>query len=43
MSNYFDTFGERMINVPTECDRAQAGMAEATAKEQEDEANIKQT
>jgi hypothetical protein len=38
MSAYFDTFGERMINVPTECDRAQAGMAEAAAKEQEDEA-----
>lgn len=38
VSNYFDTFGERMINVPTECDRAQAGMAEAAAKEQEAEA-----
>jgi hypothetical protein len=33
--NYFDTFGERMINVPTDCDRAQAEMAEAAAKEQE--------
>ncbi len=39
LSNSFDTFGERMISVPTECDRAQAGMAEAAAKEQEDEAN----
>lgn len=38
VSNYFDTFGERMINVPTECDWAQAGMAEAAAKEQEAEA-----
>jgi hypothetical protein len=38
VSGYFDTFGERMINVPTECDRAQAGMAEADAKEQEAEA-----
>jgi len=37
MSNYFDTFGERMINIPTECNRAQTGMAEAAAKEQEAE------
>jgi len=36
ISNYFDTFGERMINVPTECDRAQSEM-EAAAKGQEAE------
>ncbi len=38
VSNYFDTFGERMINVPTECDRAQAAMAQATQQEQDAEA-----
>ena len=38
VSNYFDTFGERMINVPIECDRAQAAMAQATQQEQEAEA-----
>lgn len=37
-ANYFDTFGERLINIPTECDRAQAGMAEAAAREQDAEA-----
>jgi hypothetical protein len=36
-ANYFSTFGERMINVPTQCDRAQAGMAEASAQEQQAE------
>ena len=36
-ADYFDTFGERMINIPTECDRAEAGMAEASAREQQAE------
>ena len=36
-ADYFDTFGERMINIPTECDRAEAGMAEASAREQQSE------
>jgi hypothetical protein len=37
-ADYFDTFGERMINIPTECDRAEAGMSEASAREQQAEA-----
>jgi hypothetical protein len=32
--NYFDTFGERLINIPTECDHASATMAQAEAQEQ---------
>ena len=31
--NYFDTFGERLINIPTECDHASATMAQAEAQE----------
>jgi hypothetical protein len=38
MSNYFDTFGERMINVPTQCDRAQASMVAAAAQQQQAQA-----
>jgi len=37
-AQYFSTFGERMINVPTECDQAQAGMVDASAREQQAEA-----
>lgn len=35
--NYFDTFGERLINIPTECDHARAAMAEADAQERQAE------
>jgi hypothetical protein len=37
-ANYFDTFGERMINIPTECDSAKAAMQEAAQREQAAEA-----
>ena len=37
-ATYFNTFGERMINIPTECDRAQAAMADASAREEQAEA-----
>lgn len=38
MSAYFDTFGERLINIPSKCDHASAAMAEADAEEQKAEA-----
>jgi len=37
-ATYMDTFGERLINIPSECDHANAAMAEANAEEQKAEA-----
>ena len=38
MSLYFDTFGERLIDIPPKCDQTSAAMAEADAEEQKAEA-----
>jgi len=35
--NYFSTFGQRMVAVPTRCDQAAGAMAEASAEEQKAE------
>jgi hypothetical protein len=35
--NYFSTFGQRMVAVPTKCDQAAGAMAEANAEEQKAE------
>lgn len=37
-AKYFETFGERMINVPTQCNQAQAQMAAAQASVQQAQA-----
>jgi hypothetical protein len=39
MATYFDTFGERLVNIPSECDHASSAMAEASAEEQQAEVN----
>jgi hypothetical protein len=36
--SYFETFGGRLINIPTECEQANKAMAEAGAQEQQAEA-----
>lgn len=36
--SYFDTFGERLIGIPAKCEHASAAMAEASAEEQQAEA-----
>lgn len=35
---YFETFGERLINIPSKCDQAKATMQQAQAQEQQAEA-----
>jgi hypothetical protein len=36
--NYFETFGERMIDIPTKCEQASNAMANASTQEQQAEA-----
>jgi hypothetical protein len=38
-ATYMDVFGERLIGIPSQCDQASAGMAEADAEEQKAEAD----
>ncbi len=35
--NYFDTFGERLVNIPSQCDHASQAMAEADTQERKAE------
>jgi hypothetical protein len=39
---YFSTFGNRLINIPYQCDQAKSAMTEASAEEQQAELNHKE-